>query len=116
MRGRTVGTRRPWFTDWYGTAPMTLTQQIRSTGGVASAGEIRFDSVHAEGERELAAVVQIVFEHVPDDPGARQVDDLAVPIVLERLLHVGGTPAGNALRHELPGTVEALNELGGCSR
>src|SRR5690242_3552822 len=84
-----------------------------ASGGGASAGEIRGDAVHAESERELAAVVQVGFEDVPDDPGAREVDDLAVPVVLEGLLHVVGAPAGQAIGHHVPGEVEALHQLVG---
>ena len=36
----------------------------------ALAGEIRREPVQAEGERELAAVVQVMLHHMPDDPGA----------------------------------------------
>ena len=36
----------------------------------ALAGEIRREPVHAEGERELATVVQVMLHHMPDDPGA----------------------------------------------
>jgi hypothetical protein len=36
----------------------------------ALAGEIRQEPVHAEGERELATVVQVMLHHMPDDPGA----------------------------------------------
>src|SRR5437588_12682338 len=79
----------------------------------ALAGEIRRELVHTEGERELAAVVQVVFEHMPDDPGARQLDRRAIPVVGEGLVHVSGTPAGQAIRHALPGAVEALGQLGG---
>src|SRR5213082_476415 len=78
----------------------------------ALAGEIRREPVHAEGKRELAAVVQVMLHHMPDDPGARQVDLFAVPVVGESLVHVGGTPARQTIRHELPGAVEALDQLG----
>src|SRR5512146_2050143 len=77
-----------------------------------SAREIRREPIHAEGERDLAAVVQVVLEHVPDDPRARKLDALAVPVVGEGLPHVGGTPAGKAISHELPGVVERLRQLG----
>src|SRR6266699_4624340 len=79
----------------------------------ALAGEIRRESVHAEGERELAAVVQAMLHHMPDDPGARQVDWFAVPVVGEGVSHLVGTPARQAIRHELPGAVESLHHLGG---
>src|SRR5438067_6698652 len=79
----------------------------------ALAGEIRREPVHTEGERELAAVVQVVFEHMPDDPGARQLHCRAIPVVGKGLVHVGGTPARQTIRHELPGAVEALGQLGG---
>ncbi len=79
----------------------------------ALAGEIRREPVHAEGERELAAVVQIMLHHMPDDPGTRQVDWFAVPVVGEGVSHLVGTPAGQAIRHKLPGAVEGLHQLGG---
>ena len=79
----------------------------------ALAGEIRREPVHAEGERELAAVVQVMLHHMPDDPGARQVDWFAVPVVGEGVSHIVGTPAGQAIRHALPGAVEGLHHLGG---
>src|SRR5690348_13491737 len=82
----------------------------------ALAGEIRRDPVHAEGERELATVVQVMLHHMPDDPGARQVDLFAVPVVGEGLSHLVGTPAGQAIGHALPGAVEVLHQLGGRSR
>ena len=78
----------------------------------ALAGEIRREPVHAEGERELAAVVQVMLHHMPDDPGARQVDWFAVPVVGEGVSHLVGTPAGQALGHALPGVVEGLHHLG----
>jgi hypothetical protein len=81
----------------------------------ALAGEIGREPVHTQGEREFATVVQVVFHHMPDDPGARQVDVLAVPVVGEGLLHVVGAPARQALGHALPGAVEGLHHLGGCS-
>lgn len=36
----------------------------------ASPGEIYLDAAHAKGERDLAAVAQVVFEDMPDHPGA----------------------------------------------
>src|SRR5258708_1114709 len=74
----------------------------------ALAGEIRREPVHAEGERELATVVQVMLQHMPDDPGARQVNVFAIPVIGEGLVHVSGTPTGQAIRHELPGAIEAL--------
>jgi len=78
----------------------------------ALAGEIRREPVHAEGERELAAVVQIMLHHMPDNPSARHVNLFAVPVVGEGVSHIVGTPAGQTIRHELPGAVEALHHLG----
>src|SRR2546430_15327869 len=57
------------------------------------AGEPRRDSVHAQEERQLAAVEQVVLHDMPDDPSARQVNALAVPVVGEGLSHLVGTPA-----------------------
>ena len=39
----------------------------------------------------------------------------AVPVVGEGLSHIVGTPAGQAIGHELPGAVEGLHQLGGGS-
>jgi len=36
----------------------------------ALAGELRREPVHAEGERELATVMQVMLHHMPNDPGA----------------------------------------------
>jgi hypothetical protein len=80
---------------------------------LALAREIRREPVHAEGERELAAVVQVMLHHMPDDPGARQVDVLAIPVVGKGVSHLVGTPAGQAIGHALPGAVEGLHHLGG---
>jgi hypothetical protein len=81
----------------------------------ALAGEIRREPVHAKGKRELAAVVQVMFHHMPDDPGARHVDVLAVPVVGEGVSHILRTPARQTIRHALPGAVEGLHQLGGRS-
>src|SRR5438874_10969269 len=72
----------------------------------ALAGEIRREPAHAESERELAVVVRVMLHHMPDDPGARQVDRFAVPVAGEGLWHIVGTPAGQAIRDALPGAVE----------
>src|ERR1051326_4093479 len=85
----------------------------RSGLEAALAGEIRREPVQAEGEREFAAVVQVMLHHMPDDPGTRYVDWLAVPFVGEGVSHILGTPAGQAIRYELPGAVEGLHHLGG---
>ena len=89
--------------------------QISSESSLSQtlAGEIRREPVQAEDERELAAVVQVMLHYMPDDPGARQVNLLAVPVVGEGSSHILGTPAGQTIRHELPGAVEALSQLGG---
>ncbi len=88
---------------------------LRSRLSQTLAGEIRRHPVHTQGERELAAVVQVMLHHMPDDPGARHVDVLAVPVVGEGLVHVGGTPAGQTIRHALPGALEGLHHRGGRS-
>src|SRR5260221_552962 len=92
---------------------------LDSLAGVVSAnsntlaGELCRDPVHAERERDFAAVVQVVLDQVPDDPGARQMDDGAIPVIGEGLLHVGGTPARHTSGHQMPDMVEGLHELGG---
>ena len=88
--------------------------QISSESSLSQtlAWEIRREPVHAEGEREFATVVQIMLQHMPDDPGARQVNLFAVPVVGEGVSHIVGTPAGQTIRHALPGAVEALHHLG----
>src|SRR5882724_1002228 len=79
----------------------------------ALAREICRESMYAEGERELAAVVQVMLHHMPDDPGPRHLDWRAIPVVGKGLVHVGGTPACQTIRHKLPGAVEAQGQLGG---
>jgi hypothetical protein len=69
--------------------------------------------VQAQSVRKFAAVVQVMLQHMPDHPGARQLDWFAVPLVGEGLAHIGGTPASQAIGHALPGTVEGLHHLGG---
>src|SRR6266699_2438498 len=88
--------------------------QISSESSLSQtlAGEIRREPVQAEGERELATVVQVMLHHMPDDPGARQVDWFTVPVVGKGVSHLVGTPAGQTLRHELPGAVETLGQRG----
>ena len=91
--------------------------QISSESSLSQtlAWEIRREPVHAEGEREFATVVQIMLQHMPDDPGARQVNVLAVPVVREGAPHLVGTPAGQAIGHALPGAVEGQHHLNGRS-
>jgi hypothetical protein len=55
----------------------TIRAELRKAVLVASAitdgaldGEFRVDPMHTKGERDLAAMVQVVFEHMPDHPGA----------------------------------------------
>src|SRR2546423_15599597 len=74
-------------------APRQTPPPPRTTPSPPLAGEPRRDSVHAQEERQLAAVEQVVLHDMPDDPSARQVNALAVPVVGEGLSHLVGTPA-----------------------
>src|SRR5689334_5950536 len=58
-------------------------------------------------------MMQVMLHHVPDDPGTRQIDLFAVPVIREGLSHVVGTPASQTSGHALPGVVEGLHHLGG---
>src|SRR5579875_699362 len=78
--------------------------------------KICLNAVHAEGERKLATVVQVVFHDMIDDPCARQVDDLAVPVILEGLLHILVVPARQAGGHHIPGEVERPRQFLPCAR
>jgi hypothetical protein len=114
--GPLVGPRDGWEGGRRGRTPLQHALKRACPSAItdgASDGELRVDPVHAEGERDLAAMVQVVFEHMPDHPGARQLDWRAIPVVGKGLVHVGGIPARQTIRHELPGAVEALGQLGG---
>src|SRR5690349_13118417 len=68
-------------------------------------------AVHAAGQEQFAAVMQVVLQHVPDNPLAR-----LYPIVArwEWLIEVGGRPARQALMHDVPGGFQPLHQFGGA--
>src|SRR5438876_167234 len=78
----------------------------------ALAREIRREPMYAQNKRELAAVMQVMLQHMPDHPGTRHVNRLAVPLIGEGVSHLVGAPSRQTIRHKLPGVVERLHQLG----
>src|SRR5579875_3388116 len=66
------------------------------------AGKLSRNVMHAEGKGELAAVVQIMLHHVPDNPGARQLYALTIPVIGKSLPHIVGAPTGQAVCMHCP--------------
>jgi hypothetical protein len=61
---------RPSVPGWFADELASIQTSSEPSLEPALAGEIRREPVHAEGERELATVVQVMLHHMPDDPGA----------------------------------------------
>src|SRR5215207_1781466 len=69
--------------------------------------------MHAEREADLAAMMEIMFDEMPDNPLPRDNRGLAVIVVARiGLLPVGRRPASNCLMHALPCDLQAVNEFG----
>lgn len=75
--------------------------------------------IAAQADGQLAAVVEVVAEHVHDDPLARAwAKDVALPLrqgvgLLEDVLEVGGGPAGEGLFDHAPGGLKSGDQLVG---
>ena len=73
--------------------------------------------MRTERQRDLAAVVDIVFQDVPNNPTARTGDERAIrALPRERLGEIGGRPAVEAPGDHRPCSLQALDELGGGAR
>ena len=57
-------------------------------------------SVYAKRERDLASVMQVMLDHMPDDPLAREGILFALPRPAKDVIQVGRSIAGQAFLHE----------------
>src|SRR6266508_544581 len=68
--------------------------------------------MHAECEADLAAMMQIMFNEMPDNPLPRDNRGLAVIVVARiSLLPVGRRPAGDRFLHTLPRGLQAVDQF-----
>jgi len=67
--------------------------------------------MHAQGQRNFAAMMEIVLDNVPDNPLACQVKHLAIARFLEDVIEVGGRPAGERGLEHVPGDFEAVDQF-----
>jgi len=67
-------------------------------------------------ERDLAAVVEVMFNGAPDNPLTREARRLLVLHLYENLVQVGRCPTNESRIHHLPGGLKPTNQLGGTSR
>lgn len=73
----------------------------------------------AQADGQLAAVVEVVAEHVHDDPLARAwAEDVALPLrqsvgLVKDVFEVGGGPAGEGLSDHAPGGLQSGDQLVG---
>src|ERR1700694_266760 len=68
-------------------------------------------SIRAEKKRDLAAMMEIVLDNVPDNPLACQVKHLAIARFLEDVIEVGRRPAGERGLEHMPGDFEAVDQF-----
>ncbi len=78
--------------------------------------------MRAQRERQFTAMMNLVLEHVPDDPAARMWGG-CLPFLIthrrgrrEALVEIGGGPASPRVGVLLPGHLEARDERGGFER
>src|SRR2546428_14184410 len=69
------------------------------------------EAVHAEGVGNLATVVDIMLDDVPDDPSAGVGIDLAFPLILDSRLQICERIASQHLLHDLPGFFPSAHQL-----
>src|SRR6266545_6886185 len=67
--------------------------------------------MHAEREADLTAVMEIMFNEMPDHPLPRDNRGLAVVVARVGLLPVGRRPAGDRILHPLPRRLQAVNQF-----
>src|SRR5579875_1777884 len=63
----------------------------------------------AQRQTDLATMVQVMLDHMPDDPLARA----GAPTCEKLLIQIVGCPAGQAVAHRPPGNLKPLLEFGG---
>src|SRR5205085_12283137 len=69
------------------------------------------EAVHAEGVGDLATVMYVVLDDVPDDPSAGVGVYLAFPLILDRRLQICERIASQHLLHDLPGFFQSAHQL-----
>src|SRR5438876_11382552 len=69
------------------------------------------EAVHAEGVGDLAAVMYVVLDDVPDDPSAGVGVYLAFPLILDSRLQICERIASQHLLHDLPGFFQSAHQL-----
>src|SRR2546426_284829 len=69
--------------------------------------------VCAEDGGKLSAVVNVMFEHMPDTPLARTCGTLFVVRMWEDLLKIGRSPASKGVLDHLPAHLKSSHQLGG---
>src|SRR5215207_2484053 len=73
--------------------------------------------MHAEREADLAAVMDIMLNEMPDDPLPRDDRRLAIVIVARiGLLPISRCPAGDCLMHALPCGLQAADQFVSTAR
>src|SRR5438105_7057683 len=87
--------------------PCVLTLQLACTPLNIWGGE----AVHAEGVGNLAAMMYVVLDDVPDDPSTGVGVDLAFPLILDSRLQICERIASQYLLYDLPGFFQSAHQL-----
>ena len=69
------------------------------------------EAVHAEGVGDLAAVMEVMLEDVPDDPSAGDGVYLAVRLILDSRLQIRQCIASQHLLQDLPGLLQSAYQF-----
>ena len=67
--------------------------------------------MHAKRQRDFAAMVQVVFHHMPDHPATSKDARVSVALTGNLLPQFGKRIAGYRLLHHLPGCREARDQF-----
>src|SRR2546421_4450588 len=67
-------------------------------------------------ERDLAAVVEVMFDGAPDNRLTREARGFLVLHLYENIVQVGRCPANESRRNHLPGGLQPTYQLDGTSR
>src|SRR5215469_12969004 len=69
------------------------------------------ETMHAEGVSDLATVMDVMFDDVPDDPSAGVGIDLAFPLLLDSRLQICERIPSHYLLHDLPGLLQSAYQF-----
>src|SRR5579872_4541354 len=72
--------------------------------------------VCAKREKNLAAVMEVMFDGTPDNPLTCEARRFLVLHLDENVVQVGKCPANESCIHHLPGGLKTTYQLGGTSR